>query len=126
MKPQFANADSKITASQQTISGHDKHLSGQTFGLLVILTRHVKKRLEKKYIFTPSHFKRTSIFLLLMFLFVGLVHSSYYPFIYNILSGQKRDVTQLKFLWPVNMTGNSPKFILSPSMHSLLCRHSNA
>ena len=48
MKPQFANADSKITASQQTLSGHDKHLSGQIFGLLVILTGHVKKRLGKK------------------------------------------------------------------------------
>ena len=47
MKPQFANADSKITAGQQTISGHDKHLSWQTFGLPVILTGHVKKRLEK-------------------------------------------------------------------------------
>jgi len=112
MKPQFANADSKITAVQQIISGHDKHLSGQTFGLPFILTGHVKKRLEKKYIFTPLHFKRTSIFLLLMFLFVGLVRSSYYPFIFNVLSGQKRDMTQLKFLWPVNMTGNSPKLIL--------------
>ena len=48
MKPEFVNADSKITAGQQTISGHDKHLSGQTFGLPVILTGHVKKRLEKK------------------------------------------------------------------------------
>ena len=48
MKPQFANADSKITAGQQTISGDDKHLSGQIFGLLVILTGHVKKRLGKK------------------------------------------------------------------------------
>ena len=43
MKPQFANADSKITAGQQTISGHDKLLSWQTFGLPVILTGHVKK-----------------------------------------------------------------------------------
>ena len=67
MKPQFANADSKITTSQQTVSGYDTHLSGQTFGLLVILTGHVKKRLEKKYIFTPLHFKKTSIFLLFIF-----------------------------------------------------------
>ena len=43
MKPQFANADSKIMAGQQTISSDDKHLSGQTFGLPVILTGHVKK-----------------------------------------------------------------------------------
>ena len=84
MKPQFANKDSKITAGQQTISGDDKHLSGQTFGLPVILTGHVKKRLEKKHIFTLLHFKRTIIFLLFMFLFVGLVPSSYYPFIFNI------------------------------------------
>ena len=43
MKPQFANADPKITAGQQAISGHDKHLSRQTFGLPVILTGHIKK-----------------------------------------------------------------------------------
>ena len=84
MKPRFANADCKIMAGQQTISSDDKHLSGQTFGLPVILTGHVKKGLEKKHFFTPLHFKRTSIFLLFMFLFVGLVRSSYYPFIFNI------------------------------------------
>ena len=52
MKPRFANADCKIMAGQQTISSDDKHLSGQTFGLPVILTGHVKKRLAKN---TSSH-----------------------------------------------------------------------
>ena len=30
------------------------------------------------------------------------------------MTGQKRVVTELKFLWQVNTTGDSPKFILSP------------
>ena len=34
--------------------------------------------------------------------------------IFNILTGQKQDMTKLKFVWPVNMTGNCPKIILSP------------
>ena len=120
MKSRFANAESKIMASQQTISGQTKHLSRQTFGLSIILTGHIKKWLEKKNTFTPLCFKRTSIFFLFMFLLAGLVCSSYYPVIFKILSGQKRDETTLKFLWPVNMTSNSPKFILNPSMYSLL------
>ena len=43
MKSRFANAESKIMASQQTISGQTKHLSRQTFGLSIILTGHIKK-----------------------------------------------------------------------------------
>lgn len=38
--------------------------------------------------------------------------------IFNILTSQKSDVTKLKFLWPVNMTGNSAKFMLSPAFCS--------
>ena len=34
--------------------------------------------------------------------------------IFDILTGQKRDMTKLKFVWPVNMTSNYPKIILSP------------
>ena len=34
--------------------------------------------------------------------------------IFNILTGQKQDMTELKFVWPVNMTGYCPKIILSP------------
>ena len=33
--------------------------------------------------------------------------------IFNILTGQKRDMTELKLVWPVNMTGRPSKFILS-------------
>ena len=49
-----------------------------------------------------------------MSLLVRLACSYYYGVIFKILTGQKRDLTELKFLWPVNTTGNSPKFILSP------------
>ena len=34
--------------------------------------------------------------------------------VFNILTGQKRDVTELKLVWPVNMTGHYPKVICSP------------
>ena len=47
-----------------------------------------------------------------MFLLVRLVHSIYCWTIFNILTSQKENVTELKFLWLVNTTGNSPKFIL--------------
>ena len=57
-----------------------------------------------------------------MSLLVRLVRSNYYGVIFKILTGQKRDVTELKFLWPVNMTGNSPKFILSPASEVLITR----
>ena len=33
---------------------------------------------------------------------------------FNILTGQKRDVIELKLLWPVNMIDNNPKLSLSP------------
>ncbi len=33
--------------------------------------------------------------------------------IFNILTSQKRQVTQLKSVWPVNMTSNCPKIVLS-------------
>ena len=48
-----------------------------------------------------------------MFLLVMLIRLSYYYVIFYILTGQKRDVTELKFLWLVNMTFNSPKFFLA-------------
>ena len=48
-----------------------------------------------------------------MFLLVMLIRLSYYYVIFYILTGQKRDVTVLKFLWLVNMPFNSPKFFLA-------------
>ncbi len=33
---------------------------------------------------------------------------------FNILTGQKQHMTELKFVWPVNMTDNCLKIILSP------------
>ena len=41
--------------------------------------------------------------------------------ILNILTGQKRDMTELKLVWPVNMTGHRLKIILSPETY--LRRH---
>ena len=35
--------------------------------------------------------------------------------IFNILTGQKRDMTELKLVWPVNTTGHRSKIILSPA-----------
>ena len=57
---------------------------------------------------TLQEYKR--LFFYFMFLLVMLVRLSYYFVIFYILTGQKRDVTELKFLWLVNMTFKSPKF----------------
>lgn len=43
-----------------------------------------------------------------MILLVRLVRSGSYIVIFNILTGQKRHMTEMKFLWTVNTTGNSP------------------
>ena len=112
----------KITAGQWTMSDQYDHLSTQTFTLLVILTR--SGTFSGPH-FHTLHFKRTSIFFQVftsMSLLVRLACSNYYGVIFKILTGQKRDVSQLKFLWPVNTTGNGPKFILSPtSTYTFLC-----
>ena len=44
-----------------------------------------------------------------------LIRPTLLNFFLSILTGQKRDVTELKLLWPVNMTGDGPKIILSPA-----------
>jgi len=48
---------------------------------------------------------------------VGLIRPKLFNFFKNILAGQKRDVTELKLLWPVNMTGHGSKIILSPVIY---------
>ena len=104
-------------AGQPTMSGQDDYLSGQTFGLLVILTKHFNKRPGKKHFhWHLITFQEANLPFLLYFLSVTLVHSSYYCVITSIyiLTGQKRDVTELKFLSRVNMTGNNPKLIIEP------------
>ena len=46
-------------AGQPTMSGQDDYLSGQTFGLLVILTKHFNKRPGKKtFSLTPHYVSR--------------------------------------------------------------------
>ena len=99
-------------AGQPTVSSQDDHLSGQTFRLPGILTDLQVGNQKKKYIFKPLCLKRKSIYFHFMWLLFRLVRSSYYSVIFNILNRQKRDKTKLKFLWTVNMTGSSPKFIL--------------
>lgn len=56
----------------------------------------------------------TRIFFHFMFFLVRLVRSSYYRVMFKILTGQKRDVIELKLLCPVNMINNNPKLSLSP------------
>ena len=101
-------------AGQPTMSGQDDYLSGQTFGLLVILTKHFNKRPGKKtFSLTPHYVSRGNLPFLLYFLSVTLVDSSYYRVFTSIyiLTGQKRDVTELRFLSRVNMISNNPKLI---------------
>ena len=40
--------------------------------------------------------------------------------IFNILTGQKRDMTELKLVWPVNTTGHRWKVISSPVVYTLM------
>ena len=95
-------------AIQQTMSSQDGHLSEQTFGLLVILTGHINKGPEKKYIYTALRFKGTNILLLYVLACWGRIFLllSYF---FNIITGQKRDVTEITFLWWVSMTARSPQ-----------------
>ena len=81
-------------------------MSGRTIGLLVILTGHndISKRLAKKHFHSITFQEGKYLFSLFLFF-----RSSYYRVIFNVLIGQKRDVTELKFIWPVNPTGNIPK-----------------
>ena len=59
-------------AGQQTMSSQDGHLSEQTFGLLVILTGHINKPPEKKYIYTQHYVsKGQTSFLTLSFSLLG-------------------------------------------------------
>ena len=79
----------------------------------VILIGHVNKRLEKNLI--PLRFKRTSIFFHFMFLLVRLIRLSCHHVIFHILTSQKKEVAELKFLWPDNTTRNNCKFSLIPA-----------
>lgn len=45
-------------------------------------------------------------------MFVGLIRATLF-FLKNIFTGQKLDMTELKLLWPFNMSSHGPKIILS-------------
>ena len=79
----------------------------------VILIGHVNKPLEKSLLI-PLRFKGTSIFFHFMFLLVRLIRLSCYRVIFHILTSQKKEVTELKFVWPDNTTRNNCKFSLIP------------
>ena len=68
---------------------------------------------KKIHFYTITFQEDKHLFFCFMFLLVRLVHSIYYWAIFNILTRQKEDMTKLKFLRLVNMTGNSSKFILT-------------
>ena len=59
----------------------------------------------------------------IFFAFIGYYFKKY---IFTILTGQKQDMTEveLKFVWPVNMTCNCPKIILSPGYIPQFSYHS--
>ena len=105
-------------AGQQTLSDKDVHLSGQTFALPGHFDRTRKQATRKKNAFSHYYVSRgQSSFFIVYFLLVSrLVSSRYYRAIFNIITGQKRDEFEVRFIWSVNRslvntTGNSPKFI---------------
>ena len=49
----------------------------------------------------------------------GLIGKFFKLSIFNMLAGQKRDMTELKLVWPVNMNGHRLKIILSPGSRIL-------
>ena len=51
---------------------------------------------------------------------VQIIKIRLYPVILTFLGGWKRDMTELKFMQPVNTTSNSPKFILSPVLDAVV------
>ena len=48
----------------------------------------------------------------------GLIGYFFKRNIFNILTGQNRDVTELKLVWPVNKTGHYPKIICSTEVQT--------
>ena len=55
-----------------------------------------------------------NIFLCIWGNIFGLMRKFFKISIFNILTGQKQDMTELKLVWPVNMTGHCWQIILSP------------
>ena len=52
----------------------------------------------------------------------GLIEKFFKVSIFIILTGQKRDMTELKLVWPVNMTSHSSNNIFSPGLFAFLVR----
>ena len=78
-------------------------------------TRYYKQRAKIHY-HTITFKEEKHLVKIIKYVFlVKPVRSIYYRVILNILTGQslRRGMTELKFFWPVIMTSNSSKFILS-------------
>ena len=89
-------------AGQQTMSSQDGQLSEQTFGLLVILTGHINKPPEKNIYIHSIMFQRDKHpFLLYLLACWGRIFMLLSRF-FNIMTGQKRDVTEITLLWWVS------------------------
>lgn len=107
------------------MSSQDDYLSGQTFTLPVIWTKYFNKQpgKEEHFHWHPITFQGDNLLFLDYFL---ACYSSTFKLLncvitgIYILTGQQRDMTELKFLLQVNMTGNNPKFILSLFMTNKL------
>ena len=54
----------------------------------------------------------------------GLMGKFFKISIFNILTGQKRRMTELKLVWPVNRTGHCLRVILSPVVTNCECCNS--
>ena len=68
-------------------------------------------RLRLRRLWKPA-FNNTFLCMRRNFWLVGEILQNKY---FNILTGQKRDMTELKLVWPVNTTGHRSKIILSPA-----------
>lgn len=80
-------------SGQQTVSSQDDHLSGQTFGLPVILIDMQVSDQKKRTHFQTIGGQASVHFMCLLF---RLVRSSYYSVIFNILNQHKRYNYQAK------------------------------
>lgn len=91
--------------------------SGKTFVLPVILTRYVNKRLGKKSLHTITFRENKQLFFTLCPYLLGYTFNFISCSLFLASDFDRSE--ELKTIWQVNVTGNSPKNISSPA--TLLC-----
>jgi len=74
-----------------------------TNAIRVTGVKSVQKNIKPIFKWSSSDWNKQTLFVVLIWLTLHVL-----DFCINIPTGQKRDVTELKLLWPVNMTGYSP------------------